>query len=262
MISVLSATESDFYAMPLPFAVYSWHKLGAISIVFIPKGYSAKLNLAKQYCSSAIFYEFDTVESRVPTFSQVSRLFGAATDWAQLHKDVMMITADSDLCVFGDFFKELDDGKIHIVGADLTPSEQYPMCFAAMPVRKWEDVYKIKNSYQEHLEEIINPIESTNLRGTAWCLDQFLLKKGLDESGEEIVFHPRSNGITQFAQKRADRDGWYFDPYNIIDAHLPRPLTNKENFDKVYDLFKIKYPNDDLQWMINFRDEYMNLQRL
>jgi hypothetical protein len=75
----------------------------------------------------------------------------------------------------------------------------------------------------------------------------------------EVIEHPRSNGITQFAQNRADRDGWYFDPYNIIDAHLPRPLTEQANLDKVIDLFLTKFPEDDFNWVDSFANEYKKL---
>ena len=67
----------------------------------------------------------------------------------------------------------------------------------------------------------------------------------MDKSGIEVIKHNRSDGTNCFAKQRADRDSWqYFNPYDIIDAHLPRPLTNEDNMNKVYELFKIKYPND------------------
>jgi hypothetical protein len=252
MIAVLSATEHDFYAMPLPFVVYSWWKIGIRCIVFVPSGDNPKLDLAIKYCvANADFYEFNAEEKRIPTFSQVSRLFGAA---------IPMITGDSDLAVFGDYFKQLDDGGIHVVGSDLTPSEQYPMCFIAMPVHEWINVMEIKKGYQEHIADIVNPIEGENVRGTNWCLDQFLIRRHLDISGKNVILHKRSDGTNQFAKNRADRDSWQnFNPYDIIDAHLPRPLTDTENFGKVYDLFKIKFPEDDLEWMINYRNEYLLL---
>lgn len=260
MIAVLSATENDLYAMPLPFAIYSWVKIGCTCIVFIPKGSNPKIELAKKYFSEHVnYYEFDCEERRIPTYSQVSRLAGSVTD--NVGEDAVLITADSDICVFGDFFKQLEDGNIHIVGADLTPDEQYPMCFAAMPVKTWKEVYRLEGkTYQGWLEETINPIESSNLRGTAWCLDQFLLKQGLDKSGREVIKHKRSDGTNCFAKNRADRDSWQnFNPYDIIDAHLPRPLTDEANMRKVYELFRIKYPNDNLDWMWEFYNEYKKL---
>jgi len=258
MIAVLSATEHDYYAMPLPFAVYSWFKLSIPCVVFVPSGDNPKIELAKKYCSTmATFLEFKCEEKRIPTYSQVSRLFAAATPLVDPNE--ILISSDSDMCVFGEYFDQLNDGQIHIVGVDLTPDEQFPMCYAAMPVKTWRSVFNITKSYQEHLEEIVNPIEGDNIRGTNWCLDQFLLKRELIKSGFPIVKHNRSNGQNQFAQNRADRDGWHFDPYNIMDAHLPRPLTDEQNFNKVYDLFSIKYPHDDLSWTINYKQEYTKL---
>lgn len=259
MISVLSATEHDFYAIPLPFAVYSWWKIGVRCIVFVPSGDNPKLELAHKYCvNSCELYEFQAEEKRIPTFSQVSRIFGAAIP--MLDKEETMITGDSDLCVFSDYFKQLDDGRIHVVGHDLTPTDQYPMCFISMPVHEWINVMGINKSYQEHLAELINPIEGTNIRGEQWSFDQWKIKRQLDLSNKPIIFHKRSDGTNCFAKQRADRDSWQnFNPYDIIDAHLPRPLTIEENFNKVYKLFKIKYPDDNLDWMIEFYNAYKQL---
>ena len=260
MIAVLSATEHDFYAMPLPFVVYSWAHIGVPCIVFVPKGDNPKLELAKKYCGAyASFFEFECEEKRIPTFSQVSRLFGAAVTELVEDNDVL-VTGDSDLCVFSDYYKRLKDGNIHVVGSDLTQSDQYPMCFISMPVHEWVSVMGIYKSYQEHIAELINPIEGLNIRGEQWCYDQWFIKKKLDESGKDIVFHFRSNGQNQFALNRADRDSWQnFNPDDIIDAHLPRPLTDEANMNKVYELFKIKYPNDNLDWMWEYYHAYKQL---
>jgi hypothetical protein len=262
MIAILSATEHDYYAMPLPFACYSWKMIGIHSLVFVPDNYGEKLKLSIKYAShlGGLTYvqRFTCEEKRIPTYSQVVRNFGAALAWNPAH-DPSLITGDSDMCVFGDFFKGLDDGGIHVVGSDLTPTDQYPMCFCAMPVSKWEKVMGIHKGYQEHVSELIDPIEGQNIRGEQWSYDQWYLKKMLDQSGEPIIFHPRAFPNTQFATQRADRDGWHFNPDEIIDAHLPRPLTDESNFQKVIDLFQYKYPNDDFTWAYNFRNEYMKL---
>lgn len=253
---VLSATEHDYYAMPLPFAIFSWAQLGFNSITFIPNGKNPKLELAKKY-SSGSFYGFNCEEKRIPTYSQVVRLFGAALPhW---NKNDILVTGDSDMCVFSDYFERLADGGVNICGNDLTPQDQYPMCYCGMPVKMWRHIFKIDKSYQEHVAELIDPIEGDNIRGEQWCYDQWYLKKKIKQSGENIMIYPRSNGQNQFAAKRADRDGWHFNPYDIIDAHLPRPLTDEENFNKVYDLFKIKYPTHDLNWMTEYYNEYKQL---
>jgi len=257
MKAVLSATEHDFYAMPLPFVVYSWNKIGIDCIVFIPSGNNPKIELAKKYCNSTKFYEFNCEEKRISTYSQMSRLFGSCV---VEDKNETIITGDSDLAVFGNTFNKLNDGNLHVFITDYTDYVGYPMCYIAMPAHKWENVMNIKNNYQEHLSDIVDNIEGEDIRNNYWFFDQFLIKKHINESGENITFHNRCNGINQKVVNRADRDGWEFDTDTIIDAHLPRPLTIEENFNKVYDLFKLKYNNDNLQWMVDYRDEYLKLK--
>lgn len=260
MFAVLSATENDFYALPLPFAVYSWYKLGFYSIIFLPTGNNPKLSLAKAYCKNSIFYEFECEDRRIPTYSQVIRNFGAALSMSWQFPNNVMITSDSDMVVFSSFFKGLDDGRIHVVGHDLTPPDQYPMCFCGMPIMQWHEVMKIgTKTYQQCVSELIDPIDGLDIRGEQWCYDQWYLKRMLKPFEKEIVFHNRSDGQNQLAKNRADRDGWQFDPYSIIDAHLPRPLTDRNNFTKVIDLFTSQYPQDDLSWMHTFYNEYIKI---
>lgn len=260
MIAVLSATEHDYYAMPLPFAVYSWYKLGVPCVVFVPAGDNKRIELAKKYCGiKATFFEFRCEEKRIPTYSQVIRLFAAAIPL--IDSSEQLITGDSDMAVFQPLIGLLNPMEVmEIVGHDLTPNDQVPMCYIKMNAARWKDVFGISSTYQDHVSQLIDSIEGENIRGEQWCYDQWYARKKLLDYGTwEIKYHARSNGQNQFAQNRADRDGWSFDPYNIIDAHLPRPLTNEENFNKVYELFKIKYPEDNLKWMIDFRNEYLQL---
>lgn len=264
MITVLSATNDDFYAMPLPFAVYSWLKAGARTvIVFTPKGDNPKLHLAQKYCDKTTFLHYTCEEKRSVTYSQVLRLFGGCLRFTD-HTE-SMVTGDSDMCVFGGTFINNDDGGIHIVGSDLTPPDQVPMCYIQMPVYKWRNIMGCYDSEtnlrtcQDCVSELIDPIEGLNIRGEQWNFDQWYANKKLKESGEDINYHARSNGQNQFATHRADRDGWHFNPDGLVDAHLPRPLTDEDNMNKVYELFKIKYPNDNLDWMWEYYHAYKQL---
>ncbi len=258
MIAILSATEHDYYAMPLPFAVYSWAMIGVHCYVFVPKGDHPKIELAKKYCAGgATFFEFSCEEKRIPTYSQVSRLFGAATP--NTDTEEFLITGDSDMCVFTNYFNNLECDGIVVVGADLTPLDQYPMCYIGMRAKMWQRVFGIESDYQFHTAELIDPIEGQNIRGEQWSFDQWYAKKRISKYVGDAVFYPRANYPTQFASRRADRDGWHFNPDDIIDAHLPRPLTDDVNFQKVIDLFQYKYPSADLSWAGKFREEYLKL---
>jgi hypothetical protein len=262
MRAILSSTEHDFYAFPLPIVAYSWDKIGVKSICFIPRDNNPKLELAKKYCNEwCQFVEFNCAPFRIPTYSQVSRLLGAALRFDD--DNTVLITGDSDLAVFGTALNICNDGNIHIIGADLTPDDQYPMCFIAMPVKTWRKVMQITASPQQHLEEIINPIQSSNLRGTAWCLDQWLIKKKISEHPEESVFlHKRARAGTQFADHRVDRDDQNWRSYlgsTLLDAHLWRPGYTDDNFANILELLQTQYPNEDFDWLREYRNQYIQL---
>lgn len=261
MVAVLSATEHDFYAFPLPLTVYSWNKIGVKCIIFVPKMLSApKLALAMQYCGDDNrFFEFEAPEHKLPTYSQVVRLFGCCVD---LPDNEILITGDSDLSVFSSYFKQLESGQIHIVGVDLVPPDQYPMCFCAAPVETWRKVMWVTPgmSYQKYLDEHLGPIVSQHFRSDQWAFDQSLIYRQLTEGNWPIVKHERAKSPHQFATRRADRDGWPNTPdSDIIDAHLCRPGYTDENWAKIFNLFRTMYPNEDLQWMEDYRNQYIKL---
>lgn len=262
MTVILSATEHDYYAFPLPIVVWSWAKIGVKSVVFVPSGDNPKLDLAIRYCgNNANFYKFDAEEKRIPTFSQVSRLFGAAIPGVDFEETI--IVGDSDLCVFGDFFNNLNDGGIHIVGSDLTPKDQYPMCFICMKAKDWIEVMGINKTYQEHISELINPIEGLNIRGEQWCYDQWYAKKRIDASSKSnIVFHNRARPGTQFADNRYDRDdAFLLDRLSLdtIDYHMPRPGYESNNFYQILTVLNYHYPNDDFSWLVEYNEKYKQL---
>lgn len=260
MHAILSATNNDLYAFPLPFTVYSWNKIGINCLVFVPKSGGEKIELAKKYCSVLnTFKTFNSPLHKEPTYSQVSRLFGCCVEFPG---DEVLITGDADLCVFGDYLLKANDGGVHVFGSDLVAGDQLPMCFLAAPADKWRNIMWAPPGfgYQYYLDELLGPIESQHFRSDQWCFDQNLAYKNFIKSGLPIVMHNRAAPGTQFATRRADRDGWpqAFSP-DLIDAHLPRPGYTEENFAKIINLFKSMYPNEDFQWMIDYRNEYLNL---
>jgi hypothetical protein len=261
MTAALSVTDHDFYAFPLPLTVYSWNKIGVKCITFMPNGeLSAKMQLVMQYCGSDNrFFRFDAPEHKQPTYAQVSRLFGCCTD---LPEDEILITGDSDLSVFSDYFKQLESGQIHLVGVDLVPPEQYAICFVAAPVKTWREVMWVTpgTSYQKYLDDHLGPIECEHFRANQWAFDQGLIYRQLTRNNWPTVKHNRAIEPHAFATRRADRDGWpQTIPADIIDSHLPRPGYTDENWKKIFTLFSTMYPNEDLQWMEDYRNQYIKL---
>lgn len=264
MTAILSATEHDFYAMPLPLVVWSWKQLGIDCKVFIPEDFGPKLSLAMLYCEADTdFYTFQCEKEKEATYAQVSRLFGGFLP--DIKSDDDLITGDADLAVFSSFFKQLENGCINVVGSDLLEDsmKQYPMCFVSMPAFDWIGTMDTTefgfDSYQEALDFYLKPLQSNNPRGDFWSYDQWLIYKNLQERNEKIIHHPRAALPNRWATRRADRDGWNFVPNEIIDAHLPRPLTEQDNWDKVMKLFTDIYPDADKTWMWEYREKYLLL---
>lgn len=260
MVAILSSTEHPFYSFPLPLVVWSWKQIGVDCKVFIPEDFGPKLSLAMLNCESTCdFFCFQCEKEKEATYAQVSRLFGCAIKG--MDSEETLITGDSDLAPFqSDYFKNLENGCWNIVGADLIEEEmqQFPMCFVSGIAADWDEIFNPEGkTYQELLDEHVGSIECENFKGNQWSLDQHLAHKFL--SPEKIIHHPRAALPNRWATRRADRDGWHFNPNEIIDSHLPRPLTEQDNWDKVMKLFTDIYPAADISWMEAYRQEYLSL---
>lgn len=266
MKAVLSTTFDDNYFFFLPITAWAWNKLGVDVICFmprLPKANDPKFGLMvdlKWYKPGLdlVFLSFDASDDKKPTYAQCSRLYGAALKWVE--EDEVLITGDIDMAVFNkDYFNQFNDGDAHIVGSDLVPDGQYPMCYIAMPAKTWRIVMDIEaKTYQDKLDDLLGPLECEHFRGNYWSKDQETIYNHLWLSGKEFNNHFRARPGTQFANRRADRDGWPdVIPPDIVDAHLPRPGYTPENFAKILSLFQTMYPEDDFQWMIDYRNEYV-----
>jgi len=272
MKAILSCTADDLYSFNLPFAVYSWHKLGIDSIVIFPDMPSAKtdgeifrLGFANGWCSKIAsatrFFRFSAFPDKQVTYAQCARLFAAALP--SIDPTDILITADADMCVFNEeFWDQFDNnGWINVVGADLVPEGQVPMCYIIAPTVGWRNFMRIAGrSMQKCLDDLLGGLEAEHFRGNYWAKDQETAFHHLLPLGELIMKHNRAKPGTQFATRRADRDGWAVTP-DIIDAHLPRPGYTEENFNKIVALFETMYPHDDHAWMKQYRDEYVALMK-
>jgi hypothetical protein len=267
MIAILSCTPDDLYLFNLPFAIHSWNKIGVRCIVFVPMIYDEEHNKRivplfrmKMYKTLAFeWYGFEAPADKQATYAQCSRLYAGAIPGIDPLE--IMITADADMCVFQkEYWKQfVPNGAINIVGHDLVPAGQFPMCYIAMPAVGWRDVFHGHDrTYQQCLDDLLGGIEADNFRGNYWAKDQEEAHNRISAGPYPIVRHFRAAPGTQFATRRADRDGWVVTE-DIIDAHLPRPGYTDENFAKILHLFKFMYPNDDHLWMHKYREEYVKL---
>lgn len=266
----MSCTPNDLYSFNLPFAVYSWNKLGVPCVLYIPwydmgdvtDGECLRLGFAAGLAGGAgklTVKKYTAAKDKIITYAQCIRLYAAAepTDTG------ILITTDADMAVFNeDYWKQFDmNGWINVIGSDLVPSGQVPMCYIAAPVVGWRHMMQIKGrTAQQCVDDLLGNIEAENFRGNYWAKDQETAYQAINREGIEfyIQYHHRSDGTNQFATRRADRDGWHVSP-DIIDAHLPRPGYTDDNFAKILALFSTMYPNDDLTWMTAYRNEYLKL---
>lgn len=263
MIAVLSATEHDWYSMPLPFAVYSWKVIGIDCLVITPEGDSPKLELAKKYCApTTIFQTFKAREDKQATYAQVARLYVATNP--QLFPWEVLITGDSDMAVFGDYLIHPPALGFKIFGADLVPDKQWPICYISGSIASWDRVMEVKGrTLQECLDDALGHEEMQNMRGCLWSRDQETIFNQLQKYKDvSVEYINRAKPGTQFASHRVDRDDINWRAYvndELVDAHLWRPLHTDENFSNVIELFTMKYPNADLSWMYQYREEFLKL---
>src|SRR5580692_747139 len=264
MTAILSCTGDDLYLFNLPFAIYSWHQIGCDCAVFIPRAlafdrrFSEVMRTTKNARSCHCFI-FKANLDKQATYAQCARLYAAATG-RQFYGSEMLITSDADMCVFNEaWWEELTrDTRIKVVGADLVPAGQFPMCYIAMQCARWKTVMGIgpKDRYQDCLDRLLKHLEAEHFRGNYWSKDQETIYNAISTTDYNIELINRAKPGTQFATRRADRDGWEVTA-DIIDAHLPRPGWTDENFSKIYMLFAQMYPDADLGWMDDYRAEYL-----
>jgi hypothetical protein len=270
MTAIISITHDDTYLFYLPLVAWAWNKIGCDVVVIGPDlGVETtddriELIIDTRWENDISFHwvGFNAPPEKEATYAQCSRLYASAFR-RLLPDDEVLITSDVDMAVFNnEYFDECKNGQVYVLGAGLVPNGQYPMCYISMAADSWREVMNIKmgETMQEKLDQLLGDLECEHFRGNYWCKDQETIHNRLWDTKISMNLIPRHSPGTQFATRRADRDGWPDQiPPDIIDAHLPRPGYTDENFARIMNLFKSMYPNEDLQWMVDYRDKYVSI---
>lgn len=271
MKAVISSTYDNRYLYFIPICVWAWNKLGVDVICFVPDGYSnnktnAELDrfslayyTAKKVSPSFRYESFICPEYKEATYAQCSRLYGACLD---LPEDEVLITSDIDMAVFKvPPFAHL--GGFTVLGADLVPDGQLPMCYATATVKDWRDAFELNGiTYQQALDRLLGEDECQDYRACRWSVDQEQLRIKIFNSNGSINLLTRSNGQNQFAQNRYDRDDQFIldrlSP-DTIDFHMNRPGYEEKNFEIILTILKYHYPQDDFEWLKKYTEEYNKL---
>lgn len=262
--AVISSTYDNIYLFNLPIVTWLWNKLGVDVICFMPnmrfEGEQDRVGLITNTIESNNLnikqYTFGCPEHKEATYAQCSRLYAASLD---LPKDEVLIVSDVDMIVFNLPSEVTNPNGMTIFGADLVPDGQYPMCYLSGTVNDWRNIIG-EGTYQEHLDNLLGFIETEHFRGNYWGKDQEIAYQSISKVNHTKVNRARPQ--TQFASNRIDRDDFFWrDRLNldVIDTHLWRPGYSEENFPKIIELVHYFYPNEDLQWMWEYRNEYLKL---
>lgn len=274
MTAVISTTYDDKYLFFWPIVAYCWDKLGVGTICFAPQPTDRnekrnqkmtliadtliRLNLKSEYQ----FYKFNCPEHKEATYAQCSRLFAACIP--ALNEKEQVIISDVDMAFFSkDYIHPASWAIIDVYGADLVSKNQVPMCYLSGTVQTWRALIGDNKTYQECLDELVGIIECEDFRGCQWALDQDTAWKMLNQSEQvDYINHNRAKDGTQFAMRRYDRDDAYILERlssDTIDFHLNRPGYEEKNFETIMTIFKYHYPEENLDWMKHYRDEYIKL---
>lgn len=266
MKAILSSTSDDIYLYNLPIVAWTWKQLGAEVICFSPRLMGAKeyfvLQTAGIHAPGLRSCGFVCPTDKAATYAQVSRLMGGAL--YDLPSDELLIVSDIDMICWRPLIDLIEPGRFNIVGTDLVPEKQFPMCFLAARVDQWRDVMKTGGrSYQQCIDDLLGHIECENFRGNQWSFDQDTIFKAIQNS-LNIPIWPveRARPGTQFADHRLDRDDQFLlnrlSP-DIVDFHLPRPLWTDTNHAILMTVLKYYWPNEDFGWWNNYREQYLKL---
>ena len=261
--AVISSTYDSKYLYFLPITTWCWNKLGVDVICFVPIEKTGsdydKISLAMEYCNNykLSVYQFEAPEHKEATYAQCSRLYAACLD--DLPDDEILITSDIDMAVFK---IPPYENTMTVLGADLVPDGQYPICFVSAKVVEWWKVMGCDGkTYQQCLDELLGGIEAEHFRGNYWGKDQETLRNRMDDYAVPVLI-PRARPNTQFANHRVDRDDINWRSYvneDLIDAHLWRDGFTEANFANIMELLKMKFPNESFDWLIDYTNEYRKL---
>lgn len=266
---ILSSTNDDLYIYNLPIVAWAWKQIGVETICFAPKRFDAKGYFVAQAAGKAApglrMCGYTCPPDKEATYAQVSRLMGGSL--FDLPSDEVLIVGDIDMLVRQPLLDLIEPGRFNVIGIDLVPEGQLPMCFLSARVDQWRDVMRTGGrSYQQCLDDELGKIECEHFRANQWSYDQNLIYRRLQNS-PNVPFWPveRAQPGTQFAMNRLDRDDSFIldrlSP-SIMDYHLNRPLWTDANHATLMTVLRYYWPNEDFQWWEDFRSEYMKLANL
>jgi len=264
MKAIISTTFDDRYLYFLPITTFLWNKLGVGVICFVPDPIVSERDKLFFVYNTMVHndircnvYYFNAPEHKKATYAQCLRNYAACLDFPD---NELLVTSDVDMALFK-IPEYIDNGQFSVFGFDLVPKGQYPQCYVTAPVKAWRETFKLNGkTYQQAIDELLGEDECEHYRGCRWSVDQEQSFLNISKVNHNLI--PRARPNTQFADHRVDRDDINWRSYvneELIDAHLWRDGFTDSNFANIMELLKMKYPNEDFTWLINYTNEYKKL---
>jgi hypothetical protein len=273
----LAVNSNIDYLYYTPLAIKLWNKFGWTPILFF-QGNAEQLlgkefDLISDFCDEYILRLVNNIDGyRSDTITQISRLYGSCV------VDGYIISGDIDLIPLSDFIHP-DVNKITVYNHDLTGFTDYPICYIGMDSLKWADVMNIKDSdYNKHIKRDLDGLpqaKSTDFY-QYWGTDQNHITARLKQYGlSNVDFINRGQYPNGYAKGRVDRGSWSLDHEQFIDCHMHRDIfkafQNKDH--EHYNLYVKKWnetlemlyklwPDENLDWFINYTQEYAKLTQI
>lgn len=266
MKAIVSITNDPQYSFFLPIISWCWNRIGVDVICFVPakpneSTWFAMSEINKDGSNKNLSYGYKCPPHKEATYAQCSRLYAAGL---YLPEGEMLVTSDVDMAVFKTP-PYIDNGMagFTVLGQDLVPSDQVPICYLSATVSEWRKVFDMYGrSYQECLDDLLGGIDADHFRGNYWAKDQEEANNKIANSAGWVHYEPRARPGTQFAKNRVDRDDINWRSYcgpDLIDAHLWRPGYTDENFAKILELLQAQYPEDSFDWLVKYKNDYVSL---
>jgi len=255
--AVISTDDNPDYYSLVPITCYSWKKLGYIPIVIqvIDLGKENTYKKFIQFCDDAIIHPISSVKGiKDSTTAQVSRLFAGCLPY--INNDDIIVSGDCDMVIAKDIFANTQ--LISSYGFDLTGRSELPICYVYATKNKWQELMKISSDtyIEKEIKNNVSEKAYSDKWEDYWSVDQQLLTLRAKEYGfENILFVDRGHDQSNHGlpKGRWDRYKWENIPSEIIDVHMIRHPLN--NWDKIIEMCKYLWPNDDLSWVENLGKE-------
>lgn len=262
-LAIISSDGNPDYLSLLPIVCKSWEIQGFDTLPLVLIDDYQKIDSTRDFldkwitCKPQIWYPRKDVHSRLnpSLYVQCIRLYAGAGQADGRY----CILADADMFIASSFLSR-DFDKVNAFGHDLTGFGEIPICYVGMTSQRWAEIMG------EDQDQILIDLKAygkpdSDVWHEAWGCDQQILTSKLKAYGfDQINFinrrtDPKNSGLPL---GRWDRYNWVKPQGEIHDVHLMRNPLSDENFPKIVDMCKAIYPNQNWDWLTEYRIEFLN----